>query len=157
MKYQFFDIPVQGGAEAQEDFNRFLAAHRVACIDREFAADGRLSLWCFCVTYFEGDAPVSPQAKGKIDYREVLSEPDFAVYAKLRVLRKELSDRDGMPAYGVFTNEQLADLVRQRVTTVAALESINGVGKARVEKYGPAFLALLREVLPEAAPVAPGA
>ncbi|AUB83961.1 hypothetical protein THSYN_25525 [Candidatus Thiodictyon syntrophicum] len=73
MKYQFFDIPVQGGAEAQEDFNRFLASHRIASIDREFAADGRLSLWCFCVTYLEGEGAAAPQAKGKIDYREVLS------------------------------------------------------------------------------------
>ena len=42
--------------------------------------------------------------------------------------------------YGVFTNEQLAEMVRQRAGTKAALKGIEGVGEARVEKYGAAVL-----------------
>ena len=45
-----------------------------------------------------------------------------------------------MPVYGVFMNEQLAEMVRQRTGTKAALKGIEGVGEARVEKYGAAVL-----------------
>ncbi len=81
--------------------------------------------------------------RGKIDYREVLSEPDFALFAKLRAVRKTLADKDGVPAYALFTNEQLAEMVQRRVRTAGALREIEGVGEARVEKYGQDFLAIL--------------
>ena len=150
MKYRFFSIPVQDGDPAQDEFNRFLAAHRVVAIDKEFAAEGRHSRWCFCVSYLDGDAPAYTQNKGRIDYREALNAHDFAVYSRLRTLRKELAERDGIPAYSVFSNEQLADLVRQRPGGLADLERINGLGKARIEKYGADALALLRVALAEA-------
>ena len=88
--------------------------------------------------------PVSPR-KGKIDYREVFNEPDFALFARLRNLRKTLAEQEGVPAYALFTNEQLAAMVHQRVTSKAALSAIDGVGTARIDKYGEAFLALLRQ------------
>ena len=50
-----------------------------------------------------------------------------------------------MPAYAVFTNEQLAEMVQRRVTSAAALREIAGIGEARVEKYGPAFLDLIEQ------------
>jgi superfamily II DNA helicase RecQ len=150
MKYSVFSIPIQDGDAAQDELNRFLAAHRVVAIDKEFAADGCRSLWCFCVSYLDGDAPAYTQNKDRIDYREVLSAHDFAVYSRLRALRKELAQRDGIPAYSVFTNEQLADLVRQRAASLADFERINGLGKARIDKYGPEALALLRVALAEA-------
>ena len=41
--------------------------------------------------------------------------------------------------YALFTNEQLAEMVTRRTTTIAALGEIDGVGKARIEKYGKYF------------------
>ena len=98
----------------------------------------------------------SPKAasKGKIDYREVLNEQDFAVFARLRTLRKELADGEGIPAYAVFTNEQLAEIVQRRVQSAAALREIAGVGEA-LSKYGEAFLRLLREAFATAGATPP--
>jgi superfamily II DNA helicase RecQ len=48
-----------------------------------------------------------------------------------------------VPAYALFTNEQLAAMVTRRTRSLEALGAIDGVGKSRVEKYGPAFLAIL--------------
>ena len=64
----------------------------------------------------------------KVDYREVLSPEDFAVFARLRQVRKEIAQDDAVPVYTVFTNEQLAQMVQGRATTKAALEKIAGVG-----------------------------
>ncbi|MBI4754199.1 MAG: HRDC domain-containing protein [Betaproteobacteria bacterium] len=65
------------------------------------------------IAWIEGRAPVQGQPGGKrerIDYREVLNEQDFAVFADLRRLRKGLAEQDGVPAYALFTNEQLVAL-----------------------------------------------
>ena len=40
----------------------------------------------------------------------------------------------------IFSNEQLAEMVRKKAGTRAALKEIEGVGDARLEKYGAALL-----------------
>ena len=144
MQVQFFLVPIQGGDDAAEELNRFLGSHRIVSIDRQFVQDGPGSAWAFCVTYIRSSSrPDAVGKRGKVDYREVLSEQDFAVFARLRALRKTLADREGVPAYALFTNEQLAEMVQRRVRTADALSEIAGVGASRVEKHGEDFLAIL--------------
>ncbi|MBP9803395.1 MAG: HRDC domain-containing protein [Candidatus Accumulibacter sp.] len=50
-----------------------------------------------------------------------------------------MAEQEGVPMYALFTNEQLAEMVTRRTTTIAALGEIDGVGKARIEKYGKYF------------------
>lgn len=153
MKMQFFTIPVADPEEATAALNTFLAAHRVAHVERHFIPEGANSAWSICVSYMEGEGrpPAEKRqqaAQRKIDYREVLSEPQFAVFARLRTLRKTLADQEGVPPYALFTNEQLAEMVRGPVQSLEALARLNGVGQARIEKYGAAFVDLLKEALP---------
>ncbi|MCP3883118.1 MAG: hypothetical protein GY701_32680 [Sulfitobacter sp.] len=148
MQLRFFTIPVHYGDEIAEELNRFLAGHRILAVDRSFVQDGANSAWSFCVS-FEPTGNTRPQAgkRSKVDYREVLNEQDFTVFARLRTLRKEIADSEGVPAYALFTNEQLAAMVQRRVQTRATLGEIQGIGEGRVDKYGEAFLRLLRELL----------
>ncbi len=60
-------------------------------------------------------------------------------------MRKELADDHGVPPYALFTNEQLATMVQQRASSKAALQTIPGIGKSRIEKYGDEFLQKLSE------------
>lgn len=146
MRLRFFTIPLQGGEETAEELNRFLASHRILAIDRSFVQDGANSAWALCVSFESAEGRPSPSKRsGKIDYREVLDAQDFAVFAQLRTLRKALADSEGIPAYAVLTNEQLAELVQRRVQTTIALQEIPGIGEARIEKYGEHFLSLLRK------------
>jgi hypothetical protein len=89
--------------------------------------------------------PPTGGSRKKVDYRDTLSETQFALFAKFRTLRKMLADQEGVPAYALFTNEQLADMVHRPVLSLEGLASIDGVGQARAEKYGAAFLCLLKE------------
>lgn len=152
MKLRFFTIPIRGGGgDAADELNRFLSAHRILSVDRSFVQDGANSAWALCVSFETAEESPQVGKRGKIDYREVLNEQDFAAFAKLRTLRKELAEKEGIPAYAVLTNEQLAEMVQRRVLTATALREIAGIGDARIEKYGEAFLRLLREALPAAA------
>jgi superfamily II DNA helicase RecQ len=37
------------------------------------------------------------RSERRTDYREVLSEPDFAVFARLRILRKQVAEAEAVP------------------------------------------------------------
>ncbi|MCP3971486.1 MAG: hypothetical protein GY717_14440 [Rhodobacteraceae bacterium] len=153
---RFFTIPVFAGDEATAELDRFLASHRILGTDRQFVQDGVNSAWCLCVSYLEaGDRP-APVKRGRVDYKELLSEHDFAIYSRLRDLRKRLAEQQGVPAYALFTNEQLAAMVKQRVSTRSQLQAISGVGEGRAEKYGQAFLSQLQQARTELPAPVPG-
>ena len=60
--------------------------------------------------------------------------------------RKEAAQTEAVPVYTIFTNEQLAQMVQRRVSTKADLGRIDGVGGARLEKYGDMALAVLNQL-----------
>ncbi len=127
MRIKCFAIPALTPEAAAEEVSKFLASHRILTVDREFIADGPASHWALCVTYLPSSNQPTPIKRPKVDYRELLSPEDFAVYSRLRALRKEFAEHDGIPPYAVFTNEQLAAMVTQRI-----------------EKYGQAFIDALK-------------
>jgi superfamily II DNA helicase RecQ len=147
MKLQFFTVPAKYPEDVQQLLNSFCAQHRILTIDKQFVDLGIESYWSICVTIIESNTQISMCAVGnkrdRVDYKEVLGELDFAVYVQLRDLRKKLSEQEGIPAYALFTNEQLAEMVKQRVKSIAELAQIEGVGKARLEKYGKIFVDML--------------
>jgi ATP-dependent DNA helicase RecQ len=71
--------------------------------------------------------------------------PDDPLFQKLRALRKRLADAQGVPAYIVFGDQVLWGMVDRRPTTVSELLGISGVGPVKAERYGAAFLDVLRE------------
>ena len=109
MQLRFFNLPIHGPAEAVEELNQFLASRRVLAVDRQFVTDGPNSAWSLCVSYDASPAATRPPVIGKrpkVDYRELLTPPEFAVFSRPRGLRKEKADAEAVPAYAVFTNEQ---------------------------------------------------
>lgn len=151
MQAKLFTIPAFDGEAFVDELNRFLAAHRILAVDRQLVQAGTNSAWAVWVSFEPaGESRPPPARRGKVDYREVLNQQDFAVFARLRVLRKEMAEREGVPPYNLFTNERLAELVLRRVDSAAAMREIPGVGDARTEKYAEAFLAVLRDALPTA-------
>jgi len=150
MAFKAFRITVSGSEEYELELNTFLRTHRVLSVSREFIANGENSFWALLIDYLEGrSATTSNDGSGgnrnRVDYRQVLNADDFAVFARLRDLRKEIAKAESVPVYLVFTNEQLAQIVQQRVTTKAQLEKIDGIGDARVEKYGARIIEFLKQ------------
>jgi superfamily II DNA helicase RecQ len=144
LQYRVFSIRATGGESATEELNQFLRGHRVTQVRRGFVSAGEHSWWSICVGY---DAPAEsndiPSKRGRLDYREILDPPDFAVFSALRDLRRDIAQREGVPPYTLFTNEHLAAMVTGRVTTRAGLAALDGVGEARLEKYAEPFLSRL--------------
>ncbi len=68
-----------------------------------------------------------------------------ALFTRLKSLRKQLADAKGIPAYLVFSDAVLVQMVERRPLTESELLALNGVGPKKIAHYGAAFLALLRD------------
>ncbi|WCL53758.1 DNA helicase RecQ [Gimibacter soli] len=73
-----------------------------------------------------------------------LSAGDGELYMALKALRRDLADAADVPAYVIFADKTLADMARLRPSTRRELLGVNGVGEKKADKYGDAFLDLIR-------------
>jgi ATP-dependent DNA helicase RecQ len=69
---------------------------------------------------------------------------DDALFERLRVLRRQFADSEGVPAYIVFSDATLREMARRAPRTELELRNVPGVGPAKLQRYGEAFLELLR-------------
>jgi ATP-dependent DNA helicase RecQ len=69
---------------------------------------------------------------------EAAADPLFAA---LRECRRALAAESGVPAYVVFHDSTLREIAAARPATLAELARVNGVGQAKLERYGDAMLA----------------
>ena len=71
--------------------------------------------------------------------------PDEAevLFQSLRDLRKSIADRQGVPAYIVFSDKTLRAMAEARPSTPGELLDVSGVGPLKLERYGEAFLEAL--------------
>lgn len=72
---------------------------------------------------------------------------DAALLDALKALRLELARESGVPAYAVFPDRTLIDMVRQRPRTEAEFAAVNGVGAAKLKKFAGPFLAAIAATL----------
>jgi len=70
---------------------------------------------------------------------------DRFLFEKLKELRKEIAVSETVPAYIVFSDASLRDMCRKKPTTPVQFSAVKGVGAAKLEKYGEAFVAVIRE------------
>jgi ATP-dependent DNA helicase RecQ len=73
-----------------------------------------------------------------------LPPADEALFQALRAVRKELATAQRTPAYIVFSDKVLMEMAARRPMTPEALLGVSGVGPAKLERYGQAFLEVLR-------------
>ena len=70
---------------------------------------------------------------------------DPALFERLRVERTALAKRDAVPPYCVVNDRTLREMATHLPTDREALLRIHGIGQAKADKYGAAFLALIRQ------------
>jgi superfamily II DNA helicase RecQ len=71
---------------------------------------------------------------------DVLDAETVRIFEALRELRLELSSRHRVPPYVIAADRTLREIAQTRPRTTDDLLGLFGIGQARVEKYGQAFL-----------------
>ena len=89
--------------------------------------------------------PTAPVRSRKRRGAQSIADADAGLWNALRVCRKTLADAQNVPPYIIFNDATLAEMIAVRPRTAAELLGVNGVGKTKLEKYGEAFLRVIRE------------
>ncbi|WP_305041867.1 DNA helicase RecQ [Geoalkalibacter sp.] len=71
---------------------------------------------------------------------------DPRLFDALRQVRKRLADEAGVPPFVIFNDATLMEMASFRPRDEAALLRINGVGEAKLQRYGREFLAVIERV-----------
>jgi ATP-dependent DNA helicase RecQ len=87
--------------------------------------------------------PPARAAKARLGDIELTAEEE-PLFEALRTLRRRLATEQGVPPYVVFGDVTLLEMTRRRPGTPEALLGITGVGQTKLERYGEAFLEVLR-------------
>jgi superfamily II DNA helicase RecQ len=142
-QFASFFISPFGEKTVCDELNGFIKSHRIVNVEKRLIDGERGTGWVFLVEYGAENKNPPAAPAGRVDYREVLNEQEYALFDKLRQLRKEIAEKQGIPVYAVFTNEHLAGMVKKIPKTTGDLHALSGVGDARIKQYGGAFLNLL--------------
>ena len=85
-----------------------------------------------------------PCAAGPETHEEAMAASEDGLFRELRVMRKAIADRDGVPPFVVFSDASLRDMVKKRPRTRVEMLAVSGVGQVKFERYGEAFLSVLK-------------
>lgn len=100
-------------------------------------------------TLVAASAGVASSARSRSDGRAAAasasSTHDPELFERLRAVRKRLADAEGVPAYIVFSDAVLRGMAERIPRTRPELLLVSGVGPVKLERYGDAFLEVLRE------------
>ena len=161
LQCRFFRVRVPAGFTVHDDptLNAFLADVRV---ENVFALPARedSESWEILVFYRESGLAAGEEVTGReiekqaecegrvaepVEYSLPLTAEETATYERLRAWRNEQAQKEGFPVYVVAHNKCLKEMARLHVRTLDDLARVKGFGPKRIEKYGDAILAVLRE------------
>lgn len=143
----FFISPFSEPASSAE-LNNFLKAHRIINVEKRLIDGERGTGWVFLVEYSDVDGSKGGYTmSAKIDWRDVLTPSQFAVYDLLRKKRKEIGEKTKIPLYGILSNEQLALMAQNPPRTKEDFMKIKGVSDQKYKQFGGLFLETIRSAL----------
>ena len=89
-------------------------------------------------------APTAGRERGR---SAALDAADQPLWQALRALRLRLSKAAGVPPFTVFSDASLLDMVARKPCTLDAFSQVHGVGAVKQQRYGQAFVEVIRSAL----------
>ena len=84
-----------------------------------------------------------PATRKKSRSTRTVSAEHADLWEELRTLRSEIAKEQGIPAYVIFHDATLMEMVENRPRHLDAMSAVSGVGAAKLEKYGKQFLEVI--------------
>lgn len=143
MQFKIFNISCFGDSEAEESLNSFLRSKRIVSVDKQVVNIDEGAYWSFCIRWMKQNTFTKNSIK--IDYSQTLTKEEFIRFEKMKVIRKEMATKLGIPAYAVFTNKELSEISKLLELNENNLLSIEGIGSGKMEKIGYQFIKMHNE------------
>ena len=160
IRFGHVDMPVFGAGKDlpvrtwQSVYRQLLAAGLVSVDHEAFGAlklepDARAVFRREREVHFRRDRPKTGRsgrgtASASGASRSTLEGADMELFEELRRTRLEIAKSLSVPPYVVFPDTTLVAFATSRPTSREALLSISGVGQSKLERYGDAFIEVIR-------------
>ena len=92
----------------------------------------------------ENEARQTKQAKHSKKTKDMGAELNAELFESLRLLRNRIAADQRVPAYIVFSDATLWDMCRKLPMNRIDFMKVNGVGQAKLERYGEMFIDKIR-------------
>jgi len=97
---------------------------------------------------FREDPKRSVVASRKTGTEQVVAEKDFDLWEALRACRQTIASEHNVPAYVIFHDKTLHEMLAYRPQTASEMLGISGVGQTKLDRYGDRFISVLRNEAP---------
>ena len=146
-----FGIGVEFSAGEWRAIYRQLIAHGLLAVDLE--GYGGLHLTEASRPVLRGETKLmlrkfrkaQKSSRSKTSRTRPSNTADTELWETLRTLRRHLAETQGVPAYQIFHDATLMEMMEKRPRNKQQLALISGVGERKLEAYGEQFLACLIE------------
>ncbi|MDE0092581.1 MAG: HRDC domain-containing protein [Oligoflexia bacterium] len=144
IQVRVFTMPFnfQAGIFDDEKFNNFVKDKELISVKDYFFQRDEIPYLTLVVQYKSLPLSSGEKAKGHEEWRKLLDETSMPLFNTLRQWRNETSKKDGVPPYIILNNKQLAEVCKKRPQSQYDLMKVEGIGKAKAEKYGQDILKL---------------
>ncbi len=79
------------------------------------------------------------------DEKNVDLDYDYDLFVKLKILRKQFADTQGVPPFAIFGDKSLHEMAYYLPKNEAAFANIHGVGSFKLEQFSSSFLKVINE------------
>lgn len=147
MPIRIFTLPFLEETQTFHDdlVHQFCQNKRIHKIETKFFTRNGQPFWTVAVHYGMILSEEKPsQSGGKTDKEGQLDEQQKVLFLRLREWRKEESESRGFPVYLIATNNQLAEMVLNKCTTLESLKLVKGFGASKIQNYGNAIISKVK-------------
>ncbi len=156
LQYGHNELPVFGTADRPKPWFQGLLRQAVALryLNVNMEAYGRLEIMPKAQAVLDGRAEfkckdptvkrVARKSRSGTSARSAspsLDTPDMELLSRLKALRMDFAKQLGKPAFVVFSDATLTDMVLRKPKTRAEMLDVSGVGPSKFDRFGEAFLA----------------
>ena len=92
---------------------------------------------------FRLDEKPATRKKSRSGKKRSVSAEHEQLWEQLRETRRQIASEQNVPAYVIFHDATLMEMVENKPQTLSAMAEISGVGAAKLEKYGEQFLKVI--------------
>lgn len=128
--YLMSDIEAYGGLKLTESARPVLKGEAEVWLRRDAEVQARKS------------SKAERGARAKEGYAEVSDDP---LWHALKAKRMALAKEQGVPPYVIFHDSTLLEILNRKPASLTEMGQITGVGQAKLQRYGDAFLEVLED------------
>ena len=119
--------------------------HCSVCDDEEFEVNTGTSRKSAQVRKEERAARRGERRNRHKSMHDGMTAWERAMLDNLKTLRSLLASESHAPAYTIFSDASLVDMVKKHPMSMDAFLDVSGVGAVKQERYGQIFLAVIRD------------